>query len=83
MCHPFIKNSHHPLVADIRFPDNDSIPAIVPACLYCLTHCKTLPEPSSVLEVDDPPTTLPPDARGCPAQRFHVAWATLISQPID
>ncbi|WP_409455366.1 hypothetical protein [Proteus vulgaris] len=48
MCNPFIKNSHHQLVADIRLPDNDSTPAVVPAVLYRLIHGKTLPEPLSV-----------------------------------
>lgn len=48
MCHPFIKNSHQLIVADIRFPDNDSTHAVVPVCLYRLIHGKTLPEPLSV-----------------------------------
>ncbi|EOZ4984475.1 TPA: hypothetical protein ACXIB4_001108 [Proteus mirabilis] len=60
MCHPLIKNSHQLMVADIRFPDNNSTPAVVPACLYRLIHGKTFPEPLSVqsdmdvsLEVDN------------------------------
>ncbi len=60
MCHPLIKNSHQLMVADIRFPDNGSTPAVVPVCLYRLIHGKTLPEPLSVqsdmdvsLEVDN------------------------------
>ena len=36
------------MVADIRLPDTDSTPAVVPACLYRLIHGKTLPEPLSV-----------------------------------
>lgn len=48
MYHPFIKNSYQLTVADIRFPDTDSTPAIVPACLYRLIHGKTLPEPLSL-----------------------------------
>lgn len=60
MCHPYIKNSHQLMVADICFPDNDSTPAVVSVCLYRLIHGKTLPEPLSVqsdmdvsLEVDN------------------------------
>lgn len=48
------------MVADLRFPDNDSTLVVVPACLYHLIHGKTLPEPLSVqfdmnvsLEVDN------------------------------
>ncbi|MBN4864792.1 MULTISPECIES: hypothetical protein [Providencia] len=33
------------MVANIRFPDTDSMPAVVPVCLYRLIHGKTLPEP--------------------------------------
>lgn len=36
------------MVADIRFPDNDSTPTVVPVCLYRLIHGKALPEPLSV-----------------------------------
>lgn len=48
MCHPFIKNSHQLMVANIRFPDTDSVPAVVSVCLYRLIHGKTFPEPLSV-----------------------------------
>ncbi|MEQ5127740.1 hypothetical protein ABN225_13170 [Providencia alcalifaciens] len=47
MCHPLIKNSHQLMVANIRFPDTDSTPAVVLVCLYRLIHGKTLPEPLS------------------------------------
>lgn len=57
---PPYQNSHQLMVADIRFPDNNSTPAVVPACLYRLIHGKTFPEPLSVqsdmdvsLEVDN------------------------------
>ncbi len=36
------------MVADIRFPDNGSAPAVVPVYLYRLIHGKTPPEPLSV-----------------------------------
>lgn len=71
MCNPFIKNSYRLTVADIRFPDNASTLAIVPACLYGLIHGKTLPEPLSVqsdmnvsLEVDNRPLCYPPMLEG-------------------
>ncbi|HGM9946481.1 TPA: hypothetical protein ACKRWH_001282 [Providencia rettgeri] len=36
MCHYLIKNSRQLMVADIRFPDNDSTPTVVPVCLIPL-----------------------------------------------
>nr|WP_282559947.1 hypothetical protein [Providencia rettgeri] len=36
------------MVANIRFLGTDNVPAVVPVCLYRLTHCKMLPGPLSV-----------------------------------
>ncbi|MEQ4924155.1 hypothetical protein [Proteus hauseri] len=60
VCNPLIKHCHLLMVADIRFPDTNSTPAVVPAYLCLLIHGKMLSEPLSVqsdmdvsLEVDN------------------------------
>nr|WP_304654007.1 hypothetical protein [Providencia sp. wls1914] len=76
------------MVANIRFPDTDSVPAVIPRCLYRLIHSKTLSEPLSVqtdmdvrLIVDNRLLRYHPMLKGIFLNEN--VWATSICQQTD
>ncbi|WP_272519926.1 hypothetical protein [Providencia sp. PROV223] len=83
-----IENSHQLVIADIRFPDTDSVPAVIPRCLYRLMHSTTLSEPLSVqtdmdvrLIVDNRLLRYHPMLKGIFLNEN--VWATSICQQTD
>lgn len=50
MCHPLVYNSHRLMVAPIRFPEAESDPTVLPACLYRLVYGQHYPGPLSLEE---------------------------------